>query len=172
MKKSLIYIIIVLLMITSSCLEPFEINSEEIEAKIVIEALITDQVQNHYVKISRTVDFNQGGRTPFIENAVVKVTVDDGSVINYLHNPWQHADSSGFYLSEFAFGGQIGNTYVLEIEVDGVVYSASEEMLPVMPIDSLVYRLEPDPDKGTTVDYYELFLYSREPQDMEYLYHY
>ncbi len=161
------YTFIVLLMISTSCLEPFEIDSNSFESKIVIEALITDQIQNHYVKISRTIDFNQGGKTPSVENALVKVTVDDGSVINYLHNPRQHADSSGFYLSEIIFGGQVGRTYALEVDVDGVIYSAAEQMHPVMQIDSLVYRLEPDPDKETTVDYYELLLYSREPQDSE-----
>lgn len=154
-------------MIATSCLEPFEINSEEVESKIVIEALITDQVQNHYVKIGRTIDFNQGGKTPSIENALVKVTVDDGSVINYFHNPGQHADSSGYYLSDVEFGGQIGKTYALEVDFEGVVYSASEEMLPIMAIDSLSYRLELDPDKGNTVDYYEVLMYSKEPQERE-----
>jgi len=167
MKKSLIYLFIVLLMMATSCLEPFEINSEDVQSKIVIEALLTDQVQNHYVKISRTIDFNQGGKTPSIDNATVKVTVDDGSIINYFHNPGQDADSSGYYLSEIAFGGLIGNTYTLEVNFEGVVYSASEEMLPVMVIDSLSYRLELNPDKGTTVDYYEVLMYSREPQERE-----
>lgn len=167
MKKSLIYLFIVLVVIATSCLEPFEINSEDVQSKIVIEALLTDQVQNHYVKISRTIDFNQGGKTPSIDNATVKVTVDDGSIINYFHNPGQDADSSGYYLSEIAFGGLIGNRYNLEVDFEGVVYSASDEMLPVMAIDSLLYQLELDTDNGTSVDYYEVLMYSREPQETE-----
>jgi len=167
MKKNMKYTFIVLLMISTSCLEPFEVDSGAVESKIVIEALLTDQVQNHYVKISRTIDFNQGGKTPSIDNAMVKVTVDDGSIISYFHNPGQHADSTGYYLSEIVFRGLIGNTYTLEVDFDGVVYSASEEMLPGMAIDSLSYRLGLDPDKGTTVDYYEVLMYSMEPQDRE-----
>jgi len=167
MKKRLINLCIVLLIMATSCLEPFEINSEEVQSKIVIEALLTDQVQNQYVKISRTIDFNQGGKTPSIDNAIVKVTVDDGSVISYFHNPGQDVDSSGYYLSEIAFGGLIGSTYTLEVDFEGVLYSASAEMLPVMAIDSLSYRLELDPDKGSLMDYYDVLMYSMEPQERE-----
>lgn len=164
--KNVFYIIFISLVLIS-CEESITLDVRQTEPRVAIEAQVTDHAGYQFVKVTRSVGFYQTGPTPRITNAVITVTDDLGSVINFVHNPREHADSAGIYLPEVPFTGAIGRTYTLRVQVDGTTYEATDKLHDVIPIDSLGYtenefQLE-DPEETGKI--YELLMYASEPQD-------
>jgi hypothetical protein len=150
-----------------SCEETVPLDIRQTPSKIVIEGLVTDQPGRQSVKITRTVDFYASGETPRVTNAVVTVTDDLGQTVNFVHNPNNHSDSSGIYIPQAAFEGEIGRTYTLSVQVDGESYTAQDYLASVIPMDSLSYRINEE-EKEDPEDpglYYEVLMFAREPKD-------
>lgn len=165
MKHLLIIFLAGMLMI--SCEQTVTLDLNQAPSKIVIEGLLTNKPGYQSVKISRSVDFYASGSTPRITNAYVTVDDDAGNRYLFVHNPRQVPDSAGIYVPAIPFQGTIGRTYKLRVEVDGDVFEAEDQLLPITSIDSLNYRInvnaEEDPDNHGEI--YEVRLYTREPQD-------
>jgi len=159
--------IILLALVLFACEEPVRLDITQTPSKVVIEGLITDVPGKQSVKITRTADFYSSGETPRITDAFVTVTDDQGQVIHFVHNPGYHADSAGIYLPAVPFTGQVGRTYHLNVQVGDDVYEAEDVLAPVIPIDSLGYRVndleQKDPAKPGR--FYELLMFAHEPQD-------
>lgn len=165
MERSFIIIIIGIGLF--SCEEPFRLDPDQTPTNYAIEALLTDISAMQAVKVTRSSDFYSSGQTPRITDAIVTVTDDLGNVVPFVHNPRSHADSAGIYVPAYAFTGVIGRTYNLRVESAGRVFEASDMLLPVIPIDSMAYRIdreeEADPkDEGR---FYEVLLFATEPRD-------
>jgi hypothetical protein len=157
----------VLVILLSSCEEPAHLDLKQTPAKIVIEGLLTNREEHQSVKISRSTHFYGTGKTPRVDNATV--TVSDGAGMEYpfVHNPRSHPDSMGIYVPETAFAGEIGKTYTLHVTVDGERYEGTDQLLSVIPVDSLKFQInkdqEEDPEDPGKI--YELLVFAREPQD-------
>jgi hypothetical protein len=164
--KNLLYIFFIALVFVS-CEEPISLDLRQTEPRVVIDGQVTDQPGRQRVKVTRSVGFYQNGLTPRITNAVVTVEDDLGNIVNFVHNPNQHADSAGIYLPEVPFTGTIGRTYTLKVQVDGTTYEATDRLNSVIPIDSLDYTVnefqEEDPEEVGKI--YEVLMYATEPQD-------
>jgi len=164
MKKNIILIVTALAFY--SCQETVVLDLQQVPPKIVIEGMVTNKPGYQSVKISRSVDFYATGKTPRVTDATVTVTDDLGNEYPFVHNPRNHADSMGFYVPE-NFTGTIGRTYTLHVHADDKLYEATDELVSVIPMDSLNYRLNTDEseDPKEKGKIYEMLLYAREPQD-------
>lgn len=161
--------IFLLLVVASACDEATELDLRQTPPRIVIEGLLTNKPGYQAVKISRSTAFYGSGKTPRVTDAVVRVSDDAGNEIEFVHNPSDHSDSTGIYVPETSFAGQIGRMYTLFVEVDGEQYQGSDRLLSVAPIDSLAFRINENEqdDPKEEGKYYELLLFAREPQDEE-----
>ncbi len=163
--------ILLMVMIMLGCEQPYTIEEQQATPNISIDALVTDQYARHYVKIRRTVSFYTAGATPPVSGAQVEVSDDQGNVYVYSE------ESPGMYYSQDPFSGIAGRTYSLSVMIDGVAYTAEEELLPVTAIDSLSYYLdqdrleeledEEDLDQDEEGRFYEVVFYAKEPQETE-----
>ncbi|MBO3697482.1 DUF4249 domain-containing protein [Roseivirga sp. E12] len=155
-----------LLMILMACEETVTIDTNELDERVVIEGLITNQ-QNHYVKLTRTRSFYATGPADAIENALVSVSDNNGNTFQFVHNPTDDPTQNGFYYPMNSFQGQIGSVYSLDVQVDGQQYNAQEELLPVTAIDSLtiIVNEEEFEDPEEEGRFYEVLFYASEPQD-------
>ncbi len=165
MRNYLKYILLAVVLL--SCDEATELDLRQTPSRIVIEGLVTNKPGMQSVIISRSTQFYASGQTPRVTDAAVVVTDDTGLSINFLHNPRNHADSTGIYVPEVDFTGQIGRTYTLRVDVDGESYQAMDEMVSVTSIDSLAFQInedqQEDPEEPGKI--YEMLLYAREPQN-------
>ncbi len=163
MKKILI---ILSLFSFAACEETVTLDLENSEPVFIIEGLVTDQNINQYVRVTRSVDFYASGGAETISNAVVTVS-DDNQTFTYTHNPNASTDSLGYYLSTQQFAGEPGKVYNLRVEVNGQVFTASDELFRVTEIDSLTSEIDEeefeDPDEEG--EFYEMLFYTTEPQD-------
>lgn len=115
-----------------SCITPFDAQTQNFESALVIDALITDELKQHTVKILRAYRFEE--TEPQVErNASVVVTADNGS--NYSFSE----ASPGHYVSQIAFSAVAGTEYSLQIETsDGRSYESIRVMAPeTTPISNL-----------------------------------
>lgn len=165
MKKYIIFLS--LAMFQLSCEETTELDLRQTPPRIVIEALVTNKPNYQSVKLSRSAHFYGSGDTPRITDATVSVSDDAGTEYDFVHNPRNHPDSIGVYIPLDNFTGEIGKTYILHVNVDGVTYEASDKLLPVTPIDSLEFKINEDqqeePEEPGKI--YEMLIYAREPRD-------
>ncbi|UII24983.1 DUF4249 domain-containing protein [Fulvivirga maritima] len=149
------------------CNEPYHIDEQTTEPQVVIEGLITDESMNHYVRVTKTVDFySEEGSVP-VDDASVIVTDNQGNTYNYSYQP--EAERGGYYYSDIAFAGERGVAYTLTVTMEGEEYSALDSLRRVTTIDSLGVELNEDEfeDPEDEGRYYEVLLYTREPQDTE-----
>lgn len=160
--KNLLYIIAALIIFTS-CEENIELETDQVEPKKVIEAVITNLPGRQYVRLTTTSDFYSEEDLPAISNASVDVTDSYGT----LHHYTESEDQPGYYFPDVDFVGEVNVTYSLDVNINGELFTASDVLLPVTPIDSLSVRLDEDEmsDPEDEVMFYKPLLYAKEPQD-------
>ena len=155
-----------------SCDEPYIIETDQQDSQIIVEALLTNEFKQHFVKISETTDFYSSGQTPTVSEATVLITDDRGNSFTYVEDQ----EDPGRYLSETPYQGEVGVTYSLMIVINGQTISSSETMLRVTTIDSLTYNIDEEEKKyledhaDNVINkgrYYEVLLYTKEPQDTQ-----
>jgi hypothetical protein len=142
------------------CDEPIELDLKQTPPQYVVDALITDELTDHYVKLTTSTGFYNEGKTPAVSGAEVEVRDNEGNTYQYLESETE----SGLYTAKFE--GKPGNTYSLQIVLpDGETLTAEDEMAPLTSIDSLVWdideREQEDPEEEGF--YYRIRIFAREP---------
>lgn len=164
MKSLIIYLLPLFFTLLLSCEEPTTIDTAQAPSLIIIQGLITNELKQHSIKITRTADFYQSGKTPRVSQAIVTVSDNMNNTIVF------DEIESGVYQPDQPFEGVVGNTYDLSVLVEGNSYFASERLLPITTIDSLSFELNEDEAEDVDIDIYSVFLFTKEPQDEDNFY--
>jgi Domain of unknown function (DUF4249) len=165
MNKLILTLLLAVLL--TACEKEYVLTTNETEAKVVIEGLITNRAGYGYIKVTRSAGFYETGKTPRITDAMVTISDDLGNVTEFVHNPRENPDSTGYYKPVTPFLGEIGRTYHLTVQADGNVYEATDKMYPVTTIDSLSYQINDDElsDPKYPGRYFEVLIYTHEPRE-------
>ncbi len=140
------------------CDEAIELDLNQTPPQYVVDALITDQLTDHYVKLSTSVDFYVEGQTPSVSGADVVVSDDKGNVFQFQENE----NRPGWYSTRFA--GKPGSTYKLEVKLpNGETLTAEDTMYPVQSIDSLVWDIDEKAVEDEDPYAYTVKIYVLEP---------
>lgn len=154
-----------------SCEEVIELDLENAESKIVIDAVVDATAQNARVILTQSNGFYDPITLDFVADATVNLTLADGSIVDL---PMLQ---DGIYV---AFGINIaeGNELTLTvIDGDGNEYKATEKVPHSVAIDSL--QLIPTsnagpgnggPFGGGDVQYYQIFTHWQDVADKESFY--
>lgn len=128
--RHLLYIFISTFLFTS-CTKEVDLNLEDKSGEIVIEGNITNQAGSHTVKITRTVAFTTSSQYPAISNAFVTISDDLGFIDTLVYT------SNGEYKTK-RLVSEPGRTYLLTVNVNNKVYTASSKMPKAVPFDGLM----------------------------------
>lgn len=125
-----------------SCIDPYNVDVSNSENLLVVEALITDEIKSHEVKLSRSIS-NIGEIPNPEENATVMIFCDDGN-----EEVLQEKAPGVYKTDSIKFKAVVGKSYKLKIKTEnGDVFESSKcKMLEPSKIDRLYYK------KGTTID--------------------
>ncbi|CAM1344642.1 DUF4249 domain-containing protein [Tenacibaculum amylolyticum] len=116
--------LILLLIIASSCIETFEFKTASFDANLVVRAIITNELKQHTVELSRTIPIDSTKLDPE-RNAIVSITNDAGEMYNFQET------QDGIYTSNVDFAILPNIAYTLNIETqDGNTYNSTPETLP------------------------------------------
>ncbi len=167
LKKTYSFLLIVLVSFTiSTCTEPFEIEDDTFENILVVNAILTDEVKQQEVLLSRTFSLKaEESELSTERNATVKV-VDD------LQNEYIFQETDpGKYVSTAIFSAQPGRTYQLLINTnDGKSYTSNPETLPQsVQIDNLYAERMVNDDEIEGVG---IFIDSSDPTGISNFYRY
>ena len=155
-----------------ACEEVVEIDVNQSPPQLVVDGLLTDEDTFHTVRISTTANFN-GESGQVITGAAVQVRDNMGNIFNYIHNPTGADSLDGMYYSEQKFAGVTGRIYDLEVLINDLTLTASDTLLPITEIDSLVIREDPFADPNDENGrFYQVLLYAAEPQETRDFYYF
>lgn len=108
------------MMSVCSCIEPFEAKFEDFESVVVVEATITDQLEQQRIFLTRTFEFDDDGPSAEVN---ANVSVEGGG------NVFVFQESvPGLYLSTQAFAAQPNVDYQLRIETQNGSSINSQQM--------------------------------------------
>lgn len=139
-----------------SCREVVELDLPQQQAKLVIEATLTNTAGPHLVQLSQTADYFSEGPLPSVEDAQVIISDDTG------HKDTLKQSEPGLYLSH-NLQGEVGRSYTLHINWNGNQYESSGRLLEEAVIDSLNYRFLPG--NPFFEEGYYIFFFGRVPPD-------
>jgi hypothetical protein len=166
MPYNIILMIAVFFML-SGCEEPLNVQFDnDAVAKLVVEGALTTDTTTHTVILSRSRDFFEKGEQ--IMETGAEITVSDG----YITYPYTEVEP-GIYQTEPTAYGMVGNIYTLNITLDnGSVYTASEKIVKLPEIDSIVAIKRPgfDQNTGQRTNGYYINYYGPEPKGLGHCY--
>jgi len=155
-----------LLSLMSSCVEPFDIKTDNSPPVIVIYGYLTDEWTHHYINVTSSSPYFDIMPNPGIEGAIVKITSSENKVFEF-----REIDTlPGVYKTATKTAGIPGTAYTLSVEVDfdndGVteIYTATSTMQSAVPVDSIQM-------KSMNVmgrNFYALNLYAQDPPSEDY----
>ncbi len=123
LKKNNLWFYFTILVLTS-CVETFEIEDTTPESNLVIEAILTDELKNHTIKLSRTTTIDATGIIPE-KNASVSISDESSTVYDF------QEIEDGIFRSISSFSAELNKTYTLTIITnDGNKYTSTPEKLP------------------------------------------
>ncbi len=138
MKQRILYFTILIIWLCSGCLEYFTPNIKNHDKRTVIEALLTDDDETTYIKISRTYHLDSSKGTPVFATAYLEDPEYERTYFVPVDNePGKQKITPGFE-------PVIGETYVLHVIVsDNESYTSSPVTLIEAPaIDSIYYEIK------------------------------
>ena len=114
-----------------SCQQVIDIELNDADAALVIEANISDQPGPYTVTLTKSVSFSDPNVFPGVSGAFVTVSDDNGNMDTLIET------SAGVYVSN-SFQGIAGRNYTVRVVSDGITYTANSFMPAPVTLDSLV----------------------------------
>lgn len=138
--KNRIYIALgFVLLIFSACTKEIDIDLEEGDRRLVVDAWFTSNPQVHEIRLTQTSDYFSQEAAPLVSGASVSIT-GGGDV-------WAFNEvEPGLYQSAPNAHAKLGHTYTLDITYDGQNYQASDYCDTVPNLDQMALWYEDDGD--------------------------
>lgn len=153
----------------AGCEETVLLDLDQVPERVVIEGQVTDIPGRQFVRVTRSAGFYQTGTTSRVNDAQVIIRSDAGEEIQFNHNPRGSTDSVGYYLPSAGYTGTVGRVYTMSVSLGGQTYEASDKLLRVTKIDSMLYRpnIFREREEPSDGKIWELLIYAKEPQETE-----
>lgn len=113
-----------------SCEKVIQVDLNSVDPKFVINAAIIEGQTDHFISISRSLNFDQATTFPKVDNAVVTITDNLGNTATF-----QSIGDGRYQVNNYP--GVVGRNYTITVQVDGEIFTASCSMPTTVPIDSL-----------------------------------
>ncbi len=148
---------IVALALLNSCTKVIDINLNEADSKIVIEAELLSGTHDFTVKITKTGDFFNPSQPVTIADATVFLKAGTDTSLNLT------SEGNGIY-SLKNFTATENTAYFLSVTVEGKTYEASDFLPKNVPIDSLSASVaDSNPFNSTGADSFQIVVNYQDP---------
>ena len=130
MKKMRFLYIVLLLTVSVSCQKVIDLEVNDAEPQLVIEANYDAIKEEVRVKISKTKNIFSASDFPVVAGAQVEIEDQDSNISALIDQ------GNGEYLLQ-NYTPNYGSTYVMRVSVEGQTFEASDVLPAVIPLDSL-----------------------------------
>lgn len=134
MKNIASILLSILTLALTSCETPVDLDLEQSEPRLAVEAIITDQPTLNYVKLHLSAPYAKNIEPQAVTNAQVDLVDNTGTSTSLIH------EGQGVYKPVGQFTGVVGQTYTLTIRANGKTYTATSTLHPVAPLDKVTYK--------------------------------
>jgi len=125
------YIAPALFLISCNKEEVIHLDLSSSPVQYVIEAIVTDEAKPYSVRITQSVNFDQANDFPAVQGALVIISDNAGQTDTLVEK------SPGWYETREAKSGVSGQTYTLQVWINGKLFLAKSTMPYVVPFDDL-----------------------------------
>jgi len=134
--NKIIYLIGIFLSIAviTGCEKVIELDLDNAEPRIVIDANITDDYENQVVRVSKTYSFTEANKFNGLTGAIVQLSYLDGGVVTF-----SETATKGVYKSP-RMRGKPGVEYTMKVTVEGKTYTSVSRMPDKVLLDSLTFK--------------------------------
>lgn len=129
-RKFSLYLITTLILLLGACEEVIEVELDNAEPQVVIEANISDNPENNLVKITMSADFYNPSEYENVSNAEIIVTAPNGDTFNFIEQ------TLGNYTNH-ELSAEVGSEYQISVKVDETTYFAKSTLSTPVIVDSL-----------------------------------
>jgi biopolymer transport protein ExbD len=158
MKNILLALAMIAIALLNSCTKVIDINLNEADPKIVIEAELVSGTQDFMVKITKTGDFFNPGQPITVADATVVLKKGTDNAPLSLTN-----DGDGTY-SLKNFTATENTSYTVSVTADGKIYEATDFLPKNVSLDSLSASVpENDPFNSSGADSFQVVLNFQDP---------
>lgn len=132
MNKYYIYFSLLAVAIFNSCTKEIVLELESSDPKLVVESILTDNIEPYTVKLSQSTPYFENNEN-FVTNAFVMISDDLGNIdtLQYVAN--------GIYSTITNRQGMVGTTYTLTVIWQGNTYTATETIPLKVNLDTILY---------------------------------
>lgn len=124
--RSKIVWLLIFIITAFSCKKVIDIHLDNTEPKLVIEGVVSNNSEQTFVRITKSVNFSEDNKFPEVKNAFV---VLKDSSRNFSDTLYETTNSDGLLIYKpHRFRGVIGHIYQLFVRVDGQQYHAESQM--------------------------------------------
>ena len=159
MKRLQFLLLLIISLFAWSCEEVIDVDLEESEPRLVVEASIVwlkgTSGARQSIRLSETTPFYQNGTRP-VEDALINIKSENGENYTLTHT------GNGIYQID-DFNPVLMNTYQMELRYKNEIYTATEMLMPVTDIDFV----EQSNSGGFSGDDIEIKAYYTDPADEE-----
>ncbi|RCR66120.1 DUF4249 domain-containing protein [Larkinella punicea] len=131
--------VFLILGLVSSCISPYQPDTQSIGRALVVEGLITDQPGPYAVNLTQTADYTYSGLNLLVSGATVTLSDNAGNqeVLREVSPGYYQTTATGIR-------GTVGRSYKIAIRTtDGKQYESSLEVLKTAPpISQLTYEFQ------------------------------
>jgi hypothetical protein len=127
------YLLLLLATFTLACEEVIDIDLNEANPEIVVEAVISKD-STILVRISKTTSYFDAGQPEVITDAIISVSNDEGDSETLIY------DNMGYYYGTSIVGTE-DITYDIEINYNGTLYTSQAYMPPATELISLEAKM-------------------------------
>lgn len=143
--------ILVLLAALSACTKEIDIELEEGDRKLVVDAWFTTEVKVHEIRLTQTSDYFSQESAPLVSGAQVEIT-GGGETFPFTEI------SPGIYHSDPSAKAKTKTSYTLSVTYDGTTYAATDYCDTVPDLDYMELYYNADPDG----DWYDILIWTTE----------
>lgn len=130
------WIILSLVAMMFSCTKTITPKLDTAATQLVIQAVISDTAGPYYVSIVNSVGFYADNSYPGVSGAVITVTDSTTGLRDTLTGT-----TAGVYKTNNLIRGMYGHTYVLNVSLNGKIYTAASTMPQPVSLDSVSFDI-------------------------------
>ena len=151
MKRILHIVTGILLLSSYGCTKEIEIDLDEGDRKLVVDAWFTTEQTVHEIRLTQTADYFSNETVPLVSGATVQIS-GGGQLFPFSET------TPGIYQSAPTAKAELGNEYTLSITYDGQIYEATDycDTVPTLDFVDLFFNADPDGD------WYDILIWTTE----------
>lgn len=127
----IINLFIIFAALLSSCEDLIDINLNDSDPRIVIEADLQDRSTEHRIMVTRTIPFNDSRPNDPVDNAEVHLVAANGAIHSF-----EYSASANAYVNR-TLRLREGSRYSLRVAFGDQIYESTETMPRRVPVDSV-----------------------------------